>query len=510
MQDTIRKLRSIANDATLSPAQKKHYLALEAENLLPYPALDAETQQALDERVICDMYEGNAPYKPRYVLPDYGKVLAQGSDYLELPVPATLDEAISTLMIAYHHVPSVTGIPVFLGRLDELLLPFCEGVSDDELYDRIKLFWRYLDRTLPDAFMHANIGPSDNRVARAILRVDAELKQIAPNLTLLYDPEVSGDDLLAIASANIVECCKPHIANHPLHAAAFDERGYGIVSCYNVLPIAGGASTLTRVNLKEVALRSSGADDFFARQLPHYLDLNFRLTQSRIDYLFNESNFFASFLVEEGWIEPDRFTAMFGVFAMAEAVNALQQKEGRAGRYGFDETANALGHRISAVLADAVENRPLTQAWRGRALLHAQAGLSDDVDTTPGVRIPYGTEPDPVTHVEALSPHHQYYASGISEILTVDESVRNNPEALQQLCKGAFARGFREFTVNVASNDLVRVTGYMVRLSDIRKFNEQRGSRTNTTVLGAEAADVTGILDRKPRVVGNELYPGHR
>ncbi|MBT8065785.1 MAG: DUF3029 family protein, partial [Gammaproteobacteria bacterium] len=177
MQDNIRKLRSIANDATLSPAQKKHYLSLEAENMLPYPALDAETQESLDQRVICDMYEGHAPYKPRYVLPDYGIVLKQGSEYLELPVPETLDEAINTLMIAYHHVPSVTGIPVYIGQLDDLLLPFCNDVSDEDLYEKIKLFWRYLDRTLPDAFMHANIGPTDNRVARAILRVDAELKQ---------------------------------------------------------------------------------------------------------------------------------------------------------------------------------------------------------------------------------------------------------------------------------------------------------------------------------------------
>jgi hypothetical protein len=29
-------------------------------------------------------------------------------------------------------------------------------------------------------------------------------------------------------------------------------------------------------------------------------------------------------------------------------------------------------------------------------------------------------------------------------------------------------------------------------------------------VLGAEAAEMTGILDRKPRVVGNELSPGYR
>lgn len=510
MQETVRKLRSITNDATLSPAQKARYLSLEAENMLPYPALDAETQKALDERVICDMYEGHAPYKPRYVLPDYSVLMRNGSEYLELPVPESLDEAINTLMIAYHHVPSVTGMPVYIGQLDELLLPFCEDVSDDTLYEKIRLFWRYLDRTLPDAFMHANIGPTDNRVARTILRVDAELRQIAPNLTLLYDSQLSGDDLLAMAGRNIAECCKPHIANHAVHADAFDERGYGIVSCYNVLPLAGGASTLTRVNLKEVARRSGGEREFFEHTLPYFLELNFRLTQSRIDYLIDESGFFDSFLVKEGWIDRQRFTAMYGVFAMAEAVNELQDKAGREGRYGFDEEANALGHRISGALDKAVRSRLLDKVWRGHALLHSQAGLSDDVEATPGVRIPYGTEPDPVTHVQALAPHHQYYDAGISEILTVDEGVTNNPEALVQLCKGAFASGFREFTVNVASNDLMRVTGYMVRLSDIRKFNDQQGSRTNTTVLGAEAAKVTGILDRKPRVVGNELSPGYR
>ena len=142
-------------------------------------------------------------------------------------------------------------------------------------------------------------------------------------------------------------------------------------------------------------------------------------------------------------------------------------------------------------------------------MLHSQAGLSDDIEATPGIRIPYGIEPDPVSHVQALAPQHQYYPSGVSEILTIDETVKNNPEALYQLCKGALASGFREFTANVSSNDLVRVTGYMIRLSDVKKFNDQKGSRTNTTGLGAEAADLMGILDRKPRVVGHELSPGY-
>ncbi len=509
MSDTHEKLRSIVNDPALSPAQKARYLSLEAENSLPYPALTAATRAALDDRIICDMFEGHAPYKPRYVLPDFAVVLARGSEWLELPAPQSLDEAISTLMIAYHHTPSVTGMPVYLGAIDALLLPFCDGVSEADLYRQIRLFWRYLDRVLPDAFMHANIGPSDNRVARAILRADAELQQIAPNLTLLYDPETSGEALLELAAGNIITCSKPHIANHPVHAATFDARGYGVVSCYNALPVGGGASTLVRLNLREVAARSRDTADFLTRVLPHYMSLAFDLMRARIDYLYNQSHFFDGFLVTEGWIAPDRFTAMYGVFAMAEAVNLLQQKAGLPGRYGIDAEANALGLRISETLAARVEAEPMENVWRGRAMLHAQAGLSTDTGLTPGIRIAYGHEPDPVAHVRALAPQHRHYTSGVSEILTLDETIRANPAALVQLCKGALASGFREFTANICGNDLVRVTGYMIRLSDLRQHEAAKGSRINTTALGAEAASKTAMLARKPRVVGHERHPGY-
>ncbi len=79
MSRFIDRLRRISNDETLSPAQKSRYLALEAEGQMPYPALDPCTQEALADRVICDMYEGHAPYRPRYVLPDYSVVLTRGS-----------------------------------------------------------------------------------------------------------------------------------------------------------------------------------------------------------------------------------------------------------------------------------------------------------------------------------------------------------------------------------------------------------------------------------------------
>ncbi|MCC4820223.1 DUF3029 family protein, partial [Vibrio lentus] len=96
--------------------------------------------------------------------------------------------------ILYHHVPSVTSIPVYLGQLDDVLMPFVGDLTDEQVYQKLKLFWIMLDRTLPDAFMHVNIGPTDNIVCRTILRVDAELKQIAPNLTFMYDPAVTPDD----------------------------------------------------------------------------------------------------------------------------------------------------------------------------------------------------------------------------------------------------------------------------------------------------------------------------
>ncbi|MFZ1469354.1 MAG: glycyl radical enzyme domain-containing protein [Paracoccaceae bacterium] len=237
------------------------------------------------------------------------------------------------------------------------------------------------------------------------------------------------------------------------------------------------------------------------------MDLTFDLMRARIDYLYNHSHFFDSFLVAEGWIDRDRFTAMYGVFAMAEAVDLLQEKAGRTGRYGHDAAANALALRITETLAARVKAQPLDNVWRGHAMLHAQAGLSTDTGLTPGIRIAYGHEPDPVTHVRALAPQHRHFPSGVSEILTLDETIRANPAALVQLCKGALASGFREFTANVAGNDLVRVTGYMIRLSDLRQHDAAKGSRTNTTALGAEAARKTAILARKPRVVGHERHP---
>lgn len=353
-----QRCQQIVTSPVLSPEQKRHFLALEAENNLPYPQLPAEARRALDEGVICDMFEGHAPYKPRYVLPDYARFLANGSEWLELEGAKDLDDALSLLTILYHHVPSVTSMPVYLGQLDALLQPYVRILTQDEIDVRIKRFWRYLDRTLPDAFMHANIGPSDSPITRAILRADAELKQVSPNLTFIYDPEIT-----------LMTCCwkwrrtSVNVANRTSPTVRcmikFSQRGYGIVSCYNSLPLAGGGSTLVRLNLKAIAERSESLDDFFTRTLPHYCQQQIAIIDARCEFLYQQSHFFEnSFLVKEGLINPERFVPMFGMYGLAEAVNLLCEKEGIAARYGKEAAANEVGYRISAQLAEFVANTP--------------------------------------------------------------------------------------------------------------------------------------------------------
>jgi YjjI family glycine radical enzyme len=264
-----------------------------------------------------------------------------------------------------------------------------------------------------------------------------------------------------------------------------------------------------RLNLKKVAENSEDVTDFIENQLPYYSGLMFELIESRTAFLHEKSGFFDSFLVAEKLLSEDCFAPMWGVYGMAEAVNSLSGDEKSSTCYGHSDGQNELGHRISKTLSDIVKSTPVTYGLENRALLHSQAGLSSDEDVTPGTRIQYGNEPGAVEHVRALAAHHQYYPSGISDILTIDETVKANPEAMYQLCKGALSLGMREFTANVASNDLVRVTGYMIKLSDIKAFRDS-GSRKNTTVLGAEAADKTKILERRPRIISRELEAGSR
>ena len=171
IEELTERATELVRSATMSYDQKLRRLAVLATETLPYPALSAECAAALDKRVICDMFEGNAPFTARYVLPDYELAMREVFDYLEMPAPTDLDDALAFLQVMYTHVPSVTTYPVYLGDLDKVLDPFVtDAISDAELDAKLRRFWIGIDRMLPDAFVHVDLGPHDTRITRSILR----------------------------------------------------------------------------------------------------------------------------------------------------------------------------------------------------------------------------------------------------------------------------------------------------------------------------------------------------
>lgn len=508
------EVRRVVEDPALTYRQRVQQLAALAENALAPPAVSDACARALDKRVICDMYEGSAPYRPRYVLPDYAVALRNGSAFLELPPAGDLDEALAFLLILYTNVPSITGYPVYLGDLDALLAPYLEGVTDEELHRRLRLFWISLDRILPDAFTHTDIGPDDSQVGRAVLRLERELLQVVPNLTLRVDPERTPDDYLLDAVRTVFACGKPHFVNHRLMTHDLGER-YAAVSCYNSLKIGGGSHTLVRLNLKEAVLRhGGGADSFLAETLPAYVELTAELAEARVRHLVEQARFFEhSWLVHEGLISLDRFSAMFGIFGLAEAVDLLIEREGLPdAHYGHDASADDLSYRITGRVAELVAARamPHCAGNAGRCFLHSQSGIDSDEDVTAGTRIPIGKEPPLVDHLRTVAPHHRLFASGVSDVLAFDDTARRNPQAVVDVIRGAFDQGMRDFTFNLDSNDFVRITGYLVRKSDLAKLPTQ-GARHASTYLGAGSVARSHVTERSPkRVISGESTAGPR
>jgi len=498
------QIRTILEDPKLTYRQRMHHLAACAESTQDYPPLSAETREALSAGLICDMFEGNAPHRPRYLLPDYKLALKQGSEFLELPPPENLDEALNFLTIFYTQVPSITGYPVFLGDLDQLLTPFAASLSDEELYPKLKLFWRSLDRMLPDAFVHTNMGPTETRVGLMILRLERELKQVVPNISLKVDPDLTSDNLILEAIKTVFITGKPHFINHPMMQEDLGPD-YGAVSCYNSLKIGGGAHTLVRLNLKKsVELHSGGLEVYLEKTLPQHVRLNSELIAARTKYLVESTSFFEKdFLVQEGLLSLNRFAAMFGIYGLAEAVNLLMLREGKKGTYGHSKEANQMAYQITQLIAQQIQDIPMTysEGNQARSFFHSQSGIDSDLDVTAGTRIPIGTEPTLFEHIQAVAPHHRLFNAGISDIFHFEETVKNNPESVLNVIRGAFRSGMRDFTFNLANNDFIRITGYLVRKSDVAQFQEQ-GARHGSTLFAAGSVKNSRVTERKVKRVG--------
>lgn len=490
----------VLTSKTLTYEQKVFSLAKEAEDSLDVLSIPDRTKEYFKTGALNDLFEGHAPYRPRYIMPDYRKFVKQGSEFLRLEPPKTLDELLTSLQVLYHHVPSITGFPVYLGELDTMIEPFLDGMEDEEIKEKLRLFLIFLDRTITDSFCHANLGSKPTRAGRLILELEKDLQNAVPNLTLKYNPEETTDDYAQLAIYTSLFCANPAICNDVLNADAYPCE-YGISSCYNILPIGGGAYTLSRITLTELVKSAESVEHFLNVLLPDCLKAVGDYMNERVKFLVEQSGFFeSSFLVQEGLIQRDKFVGMFGVTGLAECVNYLMKEKGQ--RYGHGQEADDLGVQIMDIIEAFVSEFPAvySEIGGGHFMLHAQVGLDSDKGITSGVRIPVGDEPDELfDHLRHSARFHHYFPTGVGDIFPFEVTARKNPAAVLDVVKGAFKLGVKYISFYASDSDLVRITGFLVKRSEMEKYRSDQVVLKNTTVLGAKNYDTNQLAKRKVR-----------
>ncbi|MCK5245492.1 YjjI family glycine radical enzyme [Candidatus Bipolaricaulota bacterium] len=472
--------------------QKRDTLALGAMCTLPYPQVSDRARRLIEDEVICLISEGAAPYHPRYVAPDYQKLLSLGSEFLELAPAIDLYEATAHLLTAYYYLPSE---PVFLGRIDQLLEPFIDTLDEDTAAHVLRSFWLMADRLNPNAFSHANIGPQETKVGRLLLTIDRELKTLT-NLTLRYHPDITSDSFALQAVANTLEVTKPYFLNHQAMTEAWGDN-YVTASCYNIMRLGGGIYTLVRYNFKEALAQSDGTiSDYVDRVIPETVERLVEVVNSRIRYLVEETSWFeTNFWVQEGFLVRDRFTAYAGVYGLAEAVNGLMANAGRPdARYGSDPVANELAERIVVRFGEELAKHPgaYCEGKNGQITYHAQVGISSDIDVTPGTRIPTGEEPDLYAHLATEALLHRAIDGGISTILEFDQTAKENPEAVLDIIRAAHEMGIRTLSIGSANSEFIRVSGWLIRRSDLDRAKDEKALRHSSSYLAV------GFFDTKP------------
>ena len=506
-----QEVLDVVKSRSMTHNQKVTALSVIAYNMVSGLEISQELQQMLDDKIICDLREGLSPLRPRYITPDYGLFLQTGCRFLKLNPPQNLAEALNHLLIFYRHVPSVTNFPVYLGNLDTLLEPFVKNTDRETAKTALRLFLMQIDRTITDSFCHANIGPQDTVTGRLLLEIELECCHTVPNISLKYDPDITPDDFALQAIQTQLIAAKPSFANDRMFRQEFGGE-YAIASCYNGLYIGGGAYTLVRTLLGNLAKTADSIEDFIKRKLPHMVEVMLGYLDERVRFLVEECGFFkSSFLVEEGFVKRERFTGMFGIVGLAQCVNLLLEKEGKLGRFGTDSFADQLGVRIIETIdqCNRQHQNPYCEVSGGYFLLHGQVGISTDQGQTPNCRIPIGDEPaEMADHILHCGLFHKYFASGIGEIFMVEPTAQKNPSFVLDILKGAMKQDVRYLSIHASDSDLIRVTGYLAKKSEIARLSGGEADLYSTTVLALGQRDHSQIYQRKVRRAADETGSG--
>lgn len=507
MRSKMSDIVEIATSKSLTYQQKLFNLANAAERLVdPQEVLGYtdEEMMYIENDMICDLNEGYAMYRPRYIVPDYSVLIEKGCEFLDLKPPTDLDELLDSLLILYGHVPSITSFPVYIGDLDKLIDPFITDPEKD--YVKIKRFLNHVDKSIPDSFCHADIGPEKTTAGELILKAIIELENPTPNMTIRYDKDITPRDFALKAVEACLRVSKPSFSNNKKYCK--DVGDHRLVSCYNALPNGGGAYTLPRLRLGTIVKGVKSLEELLNERLPKVTKAMATMIDKRIKFIVERSNFFeTSFLVREGYLSRENFSAMFGMVGLADAVNYILKLEGETEKYGTSKRGDEIGHAIMKVIENIADSHEGVYCERtnDRYLLHAQVGASnseEDYCNTPAHRVTVGDEPILPMHIRQAAPFHEYFKSGTGDLFALDQTYLNKLDAVLDIIEGAFASGARYITTYLKDTDLIRVTGYLVKKSEAMKVAKGEAVMRDTDIFGHGSNERARVFERRLRKDG--------
>ncbi len=505
MISTINDIKDVATSKSLTYQQKLYGLAGVAERLISPIELLGYTEEEMsfiENDMICDLNEGYAAYRPRYIVPDYSVYIKNGVKFLDLDAPKDLDECLDGLLILYSHVPSITSFPVFIGHLDKLIDPFITDPKTD--YVKIKRFLNHIDKTITDSFCHADIGPEATVAGELILKAVIELENPTPNMTIKYNRKKTNREFARLAAKACLLASKPSFSNDEYYC---DDLGaHALCSCYNALPFAGGAYTLSRLRLGTIAKGASSFDEMINDLLPRVSKNMATIMDKRIRYIVEDSNFFeTNFLVKEGFIKRENFSGMFAIVGLADATNYFLKLEGLDETFGKSERGEEIATKIMDTVQKVVNEHEGVYSERtgNTYLLHAQVGASlsdEDYNNTPAHRVRVGEEPELLEHLKQSAKYHKYFPSGTGDLFAFDRTYLDHLDAIVDIVEGAFDMGYRYITTYLKDTDLIRVTGYLVKKSEVMKARGDNAVLRDTTWFGSGTDECAQVFDRKRRV----------
>ena len=136
--------------------------------------------------------------------------------------------------------------------------------------------------------------------------------------------------------------------------------------------------------------------------------------------------------------------------------------------------------------------------------MHAQVGADDDEGNSAGTRIAYGDEPELYEHLKNCGLYHHFFPSGVGDIFPFDETAFRNLDALLDIFKGGFKVGVKYMSTYLGSGDLIRVTGYLMKKSEVEKLKKGEVVANDSVVLVVDKTPARHLTQKKVRTFNDQ------